>query len=766
MRASLFASAFLSGVVAFPAAAADAVMSPQGYSGLSITPTADLLRWGDMSLTYDSQLPGARNPEGHNFVAGFGLLPFMEVSGRIASNIMHCNLYTHPECGIRDLSASVKAGIGFGEDKRYRIAVGGTDLGGIVTFFRSYYGVGTYDSGSVQYSLGIAKRADARSGGQSPLHGAFGSIAYQPLSWLQGHLEHSDGLTWVGTRVFTPEGWLPRGWRIHAGVNLRLTDSNATERTWWSVGMTIPLHHVPTLPARVSGGAVVTFADVPAEADMQGSRVGAAGLAATAARTSSIAGNPLESELANLEPSRSSRSDSPAVPTAVAVPEPRASFEFSRALQAIARQMQAQGLEDVSVGRLRDGGLAVDVNNATYNWNLLDVIGVALGVIGRESAATPLAYRLIVRQRQTPIVAVSGRTDCLSKWIEGVESDCPAVQLHTPGTGPLERLHEGVGWEVRDAGASWRTVRLGLEPVLNSNVATEYGVLDYSVGLGLNLQQPLWDGASIDIRHVAPLADSSDFETTGPYAARRLKEGVDRALISQTLRLPLERWLAWLAPQDGTTGLAAVTAHASVGKINRVYNGVYGNLRWEPGRGAHRFGVEGGYFKHKDKQVGPVYGPTFIEPRTARPVLGSYRYQLLPTETNLEITAGRFVNHDTGVQLALRQWFGDKAVALFYKRTRFDYQQEPASFVGIELTLPLGPRRDMLPGSLMQVRGVSRWGYGVQTLTGGDDNRITTGHAVRPGVDALNETFNSDRAGLGYFNGNLRRIRQAASATQ
>ena len=194
----------------------------------------------------------------------------------------------------------------------------------------------------------------------------------------------------------------------------------------------------------------------------------------------------------------------------------------------------------------------------------------------------------------------------------------------------------------------------------------------------------------------------------------------------------------------------------------QVYDGAYGQLRWEPGEGRHRFGLEGGYFKHKDKVIGPVYGPTFVEPRTSRPALGSYRYQHLPTETHFEVTAGRFISHDAGVQLVLRQWFDDTAVALFFKRTRFDYQAEEASFVGLELTFPLGPRKDMSPGSLVQVRGTSRWGYGVQTLTGGEDNRITTGHAVRPGVDALNGTFNSDRSGLGYFVSNINRIRDAA----
>jgi hypothetical protein len=85
-------------------------------------------------------LPGVvRDPTGHNFVVGFGLLPNLEVAGRLATNSLDRNCFTEG-CGARDLSASAKAGIGLDTANRFRVAAGITDIGGAVTYFRTYYG--------------------------------------------------------------------------------------------------------------------------------------------------------------------------------------------------------------------------------------------------------------------------------------------------------------------------------------------------------------------------------------------------------------------------------------------------------------------------------------------------------------------------------------------------------------------------------------------------------------------------------------------------
>ena len=108
-------TAWLAAAMSLPVTAAlavDTTLTQGGFTGLSITPNAHLLPWGQFGATYDNQLPGISNPSGHNFVMGFGLLPNVEVVGRLAASELQSNCFTQGCGAARDLSASFKAGIG------------------------------------------------------------------------------------------------------------------------------------------------------------------------------------------------------------------------------------------------------------------------------------------------------------------------------------------------------------------------------------------------------------------------------------------------------------------------------------------------------------------------------------------------------------------------------------------------------------------------------------------------------------------------------
>jgi hypothetical protein len=232
------------------AAAQVTTLTQAGYTGLEITPNAHLIDWGRFEATYDHQLPGVvRDPTGNNYVLGFGLLPNLEISGRLATNSLGCNLFVESGCGIRDLSASAKVGIGLDAAHRYSIAAGVTDVGGAATNFRTLYGVLTLDQGPFQASAGIAKRSASRPAvSMSPLHGPFASAAWQPMPWIRGQLEYTDGNAWAGVRVFAPKEWLPEGWSAYIGSNHRLTSTKLTQTSWLTAGLSIPLYKVPSLP--------------------------------------------------------------------------------------------------------------------------------------------------------------------------------------------------------------------------------------------------------------------------------------------------------------------------------------------------------------------------------------------------------------------------------------------------------------------------------------------------------------------------------------
>ena len=148
--------------------------------------------------------------------------------------------------------------------------------------------------------------------------------------------------------------------------------------------------------------------------------------------------------------------------------------------------------------------------------------------------------------------------------------------------------------------------------------------------------------------------------------------------------------------------------------------------------------------------------------RTAKPVLASYRYSVMATRTDLEATGGQFMNNDRGVQLGMRQWFSDVSVGVYYKRTTTE--GNPArQLVGVELSLPIGPRRDWQALPHLQVGGTPRFAHAIETsIREGRGNPLRLGRGVRPPTPDLDAVFNADRSSLAYFEDNLRRIRDAA----
>jgi hypothetical protein len=366
----------------------------------------------------------------------------------------------------------------------------------------------------------------------------------------------------------------------------------------------------------------------------------------------------------------------------------------------------------------------------------------------------------VLAQRDVPLVAVTGQADCLLNWINDRQDGCTANHLSTPGKGALEVLHQGVDWFVRGQKPGWHTVRFNVGPVLRANVGSEFGALDYGLGANVSALLPLWTGASAEWRVNVPLRYSDDYEPSGIFANRRIRSGTERLVLVQTLRLPMEQWLGPTDAQNAKLGLGSFTAQGAVGRVGSFYDGIHGAVRWEPGEGTHRFTAEAGLFHNNQYNGGRgVLGGL----RRAGPILGGYRYSFMPTRTYLEATAGQFMGNDRGAVLGLRQWFGDVSIHTYYKRSRFS-GAPVRHFGGIELSVPIGPRRDFSPLPHVQVGGISRFTHGVETTLreSAGVNPVRLGFGTVPPVPTLDAVFNSDRASLTYFEDNVRRIRDAA----
>lgn len=719
------------GLVAASPVWAQTAMGAGGFTGWSVTPSAKVQGWGTVSLAYDNEIVGGPvtqryGTSGNNLIVGFGLLPNLEVSGRIASSTTNENCYSN-NCGIRDLSANAKIGAALDGNRIWHVAAGATDIGGQTGNFSSAYGVLTYSPDPLDLSLGYGRRKrTALNNSTSPLGGIFGSAAYRPFSWLQTHVEYTDSKAWAGARMFAPANWVPAGWTAYLGINARLRGDDRTARSWFSAGVTIPLYKVPEV------------------------------------RVKSIATLSRDSVLIS---SFDTISDADALSV---TPQPAAKFSpVSRApvdpvtdvqLRSLGDALKLKGFEDISVGRAADASIAVRVNNARYNVNSVDGLGAALGVIARSLAVQRAGYRLVLTQRQIAIVGATGQADCLAEWIDLGPVRCTAGQLYTPGNTGLDSLLADVEWTVGGQAPSWRTPRLILQPVLRSAIATEYGVFDYSSAMRATLQQPLWSGAWAEIAGNAPLSNSQDFKAGQAFGSQRYTNQVDRYTIHQIFRIPMEKLLNYTNNKDSgnTWGATAVTAHVAVGQIDANYRGAYGEVRWEPNEGLHRFGFEGGQFDRIQQYYTDL-------PAKSRLALASYRYAFMPTRTYFEITAGQFLYNDHGGKIEIKQWFDNIAISLYLRRSKMDFAGSTRTSAGIELSIPLTPNKDMSPNNLIQVTGVPQWTHSVETAIRSSSNFVSWSQGVIPSLSMLDRTFNYDRSSLRYFEDSMPKIRSAAS---
>lgn len=207
-----------------------------------MTPSAQSLPMGSLSMTHDRQLPGAPVPGGCNYQTGFGLFPGFEFVGRLATNNLGCNMFAAGACPsgtIRDFSASAKWQLPLPWDERRwpSLAIGATDLGGAATFFRSYYAVASHRWRDFRFSLG---KADAQVP-SAPLHGVFGSIQYSPFHWFNLSAEQIDRNRWLSARfqwTFTSSNYAATPYFY---LTRSLREQELSERQWFGFGVNIPL---------------------------------------------------------------------------------------------------------------------------------------------------------------------------------------------------------------------------------------------------------------------------------------------------------------------------------------------------------------------------------------------------------------------------------------------------------------------------------------------------------------------------------------------
>jgi len=489
---------------------AQMTLSPNGYSGLGMTPSAQTIPGGLAIIDRSSTLPGApfgapgsKGPVGTNTQVGFGLTDNFEFVGRLGTQNQNCNQFVPGACPpgtIRDSSANLKYSLPIEWLKRNSssVAVGVVDAGGATSLFRSYYMVGSKSLGTFDVSLGAAKAV----GDFAPLHGAFAALAWTPTSWSKLSVQRIGSDTWASAAVVSPTFF--GGLSASANLNRSFSDTAVTPRQWAGVSISIPLDAVRKLPAN--------------EMELQGRR-----------------------------------QVKPIKPADLRAALKRAGFYGSK------------------IGETKDGILVLELENTGYHWNVLDATGVALGVIASAYGDTKKVFDLSITTRGIGLLRATASAACVKKWLESDSMSCADLKMTTLLQDQDEPLRP-VRWEKAN-GWTFRP-ELILSPALVSEIATEAGSFDFDLAMNANLVVPLWQGATYEVNQIVPTGlRTEEYRASGAFYQSRIQSGITRRMIHQIVSFPSLATQARISLGTAYTSLRGTQLETQTTSVNGRHRG-------------------------------------------------------------------------------------------------------------------------------------------------------------------------------------------------
>ncbi|KJR16563.1 hypothetical protein UF28_10610 [Vibrio parahaemolyticus] len=455
--------------------------SNQSFTGLTFTPNAQSLNYGDFSFTYAQGLPlrtAVQDLDSLKF--SFGMFDGLEAHGRIVTDEYTSNCFY--DCGdIRDLSMSFKYQVpNFWGTDNLDFALGIQDLGGSANQFSTKYAVADYSFDFVPIRLSAGYGLSEIELGV--MDGPFGGIEYQPLSFLQISGEYDAVEFNSSVKLFTPQGTLP--YDVTASVSYQLySGHNTDEQNMWNAALSVPLVTGYTRSRDYSRHNVTLM------------------------------------ERLSLEQKKAKEAS----------------------ISALVSALRNEGFVNIQIGLLNQTAV-VALENRRYNHNQVDGLGVAMGIVSSHLGQNAVAevggesdrVELFMLANQKPVVSVQVNSSCYQNFING-SAACDDIKFTTRD---LSEKLELVDWKTERVNSGVLDSQLIFSPMVRHAVATEFGVYDYSFAMSSNLYTYLWSGAAVDVRHILPLAESDDYEKWGYFDDSAYENDIERAMLHQFFRLP------------------------------------------------------------------------------------------------------------------------------------------------------------------------------------------------------------------------------------
>ena len=406
-------------------------------------------------------------------------------------------------------------------------------------------------------------------------------------------------------------------------------------------------------------------------------------------------------------------------------------------LQTVSERLQTvlidHGLENVRVTIVSltqpDIAVVVEYENRRYNRDELHGLGLVMGLTATRTPSQITHMSIIVKEVNTPVLQFTAAIDDFLAFLNDQLSEHTFAQQahitqHIQGPAELGNAVAATGTRNR----SWLKVDAILRPGIQTTVLTERGVADIRFSLLPDAFVQLTPGTVINVRGNIPITQTPGFR--GVLG----DPSVDRALVHQALRLPLEKW------SRVTMGMTQF----SLGRFTGEEIGLANETAVSFMDGLF-------FFKTTLALVGP--SPDNIDRWVA---LANGRVRYPPWDLTLSVTGGFFRDNDAGIAVDLSRFFGTTEIGLVLRHT------DNGSIAGIRLGFPLTPAKELKPW-YFRPRLPELFEYEQRTTVFTDRNFLFTniGRSLPLGHEIERIYWNRDRLYPVYIRQHVDTLKQA-----
>ncbi|MGE4243487.1 YjbH domain-containing protein [Ramlibacter sp.] len=396
-------------------------------------------------------------------------------------------------------------------------------------------------------------------------------------------------------------------------------------------------------------------------------------------------------------------------------------------LTSLRRALVGAGLERVRVGT-RGPDLVVEYENQLFKQTEADALGIVLGLASEFAPRGTQRVQATTLKAGLPVYNISVAVAEYRSFLRTGDAAGSSGSLALD-SGP-SRDAAAVAWlDPAPSGRKW--LHLELHPDVSQQFGTELAAFDYSIAADLRAYVPLWRGAELHASVVQRIAETDNYEPDAIFGPFRRRNGLRTVALQQSV---------WVGPR--------VLATAGIGRYNYdTFGAQFESTVFVP-RGDDVLRLKAAVLERQPGQS-----------RTqATPLSASYRWVHSDT-TWVEAGWQQYTDGSSGPSIGLTRWFGEVGAHLFVRRGG------SREFAGLELTIPLTPRRGADLG-VATFNGASQFTQGKRTrIARGDVNvNLVAPSAVLDfplAYSAEQRLLSGGRATQSYFVKRLHRMREA-----